>query len=67
MKTFYFSFSSGHIGGDGVVVAKNKSEALLLANQAIADEPLNKSEPLQEKDLKEVSKNTCIIVNNGDY
>lgn len=68
MKTFYFYFSSGYIGGQGVVKAKNKKEALILANKAISKEPFSKQEKLSSEDcLIEVKSGECVIIANGDY
>ena len=67
METYYFEFNSGYIGGLGVVVAKSKKEALMLANEAISKEPLSKQkEPLTEKDLIQVKLGATVIL-SGDY
>lgn len=71
MKTYYFDFNSGYIGGSGVVVAKTKNEALILANNAILKEGFTRSnKPLEEitlEELIEVNKNSVTIISNGDY
>lgn len=68
MKTYTFTFPSGWIGGDGVVVAKDVDSAVLLANEAISNVPLNRvKKPLTKEDMKEVLPNSVKIINDGDY
>ena len=68
MKTWYFEFSAGWIGGSGIVVAKTIGEALVMANESIAATPMNKQKtPLMETDLKEIPKGTCVIISDGNY
>ena len=71
MKTYYFNFNSGYIGGSGVVVSKTKNEALILANNAILKEGFpTGNKPLEKiilEDLIEVEKDSAIIISNGDY
>ena len=68
MKTWYFEFSSGWIGGSGVVIAKTIGEAVNMADEAIAAEPMNTQKTLlTEADLKEIPKGTCVITSSGNY
>ena len=66
MKTYYFEYNGGWIGGCGVVTASNKTEALNMANEKIKQEPLSHG-LITKSDLKECTKNKCIIIRNGDY
>ena len=72
MKTYIFSFSSGWIGGYGVVVANSIENALELANEQAFKAlftPKDKETwiPLKEEDLKEINNNTCYIISDGSY
>lgn len=68
MRTFFYEFHSGHVGGYGVVVADNVSDALELANHSIVNEPLaKKGQLLLESDLKEVRPNEACVIYNGEY
>lgn len=67
MKTYCFTTDGGWIGGSGVVIAKNKKEALELANRAIYDDPMSNSLLESEDDLIEVEKGTAILITNGNY
>ena len=67
MKTFYFSFSSGWIGGDGVVVAETKEKALEIVNAKLPLVLMGKQDSISLDDLIEVEANQCIIVNDGNY
>lgn len=66
MKTYTFTASMGYVGGSGAVKAKNKAEALEMANKAIlaAD---SRSKPITLEDLTELKPNTCEIITNGQY
>lgn len=66
MKTYGFTMVSGWIGGSGVVVAKNKKEALLLANRVIENEGIQ-GKPITEDELIEIDKNTAILLTDGNY
>lgn len=68
MKTFYFQYSGGWIGGTGVVVAPDAEAALQLANSAILEAPFSREHSIITIDeLKECPENTCEIITNGDY
>ena len=72
MKTYIFSFSSGWIGGYGVVVANTIEKALELANEQAFKAlfiPKDKENwtPLEEENLKEINNNTCYITSDGSY
>lgn len=68
-KCYTFQFTSGWLGGQGVVFAKTINKAVELANEAIAKEPHSavNHPSLTKDDLKEVKMGTCEITNNGDY
>ena len=71
MKTYYFAFDSGWIGGSGVVVSKTKNEALILAKKAILEQRLETRSGIYNEltleDLIEVKKESVIITSHGDY
>lgn len=66
MKTYYFTFISGHIGGSGVVRANNLKEGVELANIEIKISGIN-AHLIDEEDLIEVKPNQAIVITNGDY
>jgi hypothetical protein len=71
MKIYYFSCTMGYIGGHGIVRAKNKKEALELANKAITEEVVqggSNGEPIKEDELIEFKPGArAEIIRNGDY
>jgi hypothetical protein len=69
MKTFGFVFSGLWVGGSGMVKAKNKAEAVKLANEGIVKIGCT---PIPEEDVETsfwvIEKaNQVIILDNGDY
>jgi len=67
MKTYYFTTDAGWIGGSGVVIAKNKKEALKLVNDVLANDPMTKTLLESEDELTEVVKNSAVLITNGNY
>lgn len=67
MKTYYFTTDAGWIGGSGVVVAKNKKEALELVNNALSNDSMTNTLLDSEDELTEVAKNSAVIITNGNY
>jgi len=66
MKTYYFTCTSGHIGGSGVVRAKTKTEALLLANKVIETEGI-KGQSITLEDLHVLRPGEAVLITDGNY
>lgn len=69
LKTYYFSFDSGYVGGSGVVIAEDRQKAWELTLDKVVDESngLTNKHNFKQEDLILVEPNECVIISNGDY